>query len=207
MRNILSLSALILLVTVGSGRAPVAHAAGNANSNQVGISLAMPTMSPSNNPIQATPTTTAGGQPTWPVTAVPLKVSAAKATPTVRCLNPYTVRSGDTLSRIALRCGVTVANLRRWNNLRSDIIWVGQRLFTRPPATKVSAPIATPRRTTASPSPASPDSSPIVVPPTPTPVPVIVEPTAPPPTRAPEPTPVPPAEPTPTPRLVPTVAP
>jgi LysM repeat protein len=40
----------------------------------------------------------------------------------------YTVQSGDTLYRISLRFGVTVAALRTANNLSSDLIYVGQRL-------------------------------------------------------------------------------
>jgi LysM repeat protein len=40
----------------------------------------------------------------------------------------YTVRSGDTLYRISLRFGVTVAALRVANDLQSDLIFVGQRL-------------------------------------------------------------------------------
>ncbi len=40
----------------------------------------------------------------------------------------YTVKSGDTLSGIASRHDVTVANLRKWNNLKSDLILIGQKL-------------------------------------------------------------------------------
>lgn len=40
----------------------------------------------------------------------------------------YTVKSGDTLSHIASRQGVSVANLKKWNNLSSDLIRVGQKL-------------------------------------------------------------------------------
>jgi LysM repeat protein len=40
----------------------------------------------------------------------------------------YTVQSGDTLYRISLRFGVTVAELRVANNLSGDLIYVGQRL-------------------------------------------------------------------------------
>ncbi len=38
------------------------------------------------------------------------------------------MRRGDTLSEIADRHGVRQADLRRWNNLRSSTIRVGQRL-------------------------------------------------------------------------------
>lgn len=40
----------------------------------------------------------------------------------------YTVKSGDTLSGIAARHGVSVANLKSWNSLTSNNIKVGQKL-------------------------------------------------------------------------------
>lgn len=40
----------------------------------------------------------------------------------------YQVAPGDTLGGIAARYGVSVADLRRWNNLRGDIIQIGQTL-------------------------------------------------------------------------------
>ncbi|MFD1851242.1 LysM peptidoglycan-binding domain-containing protein [Oceanobacillus bengalensis] len=40
----------------------------------------------------------------------------------------YTVKSGDTLSRIGLNYGVSVANLKKWNSLSSDMIYIGQKL-------------------------------------------------------------------------------
>ncbi|MBX3132539.1 MAG: LysM peptidoglycan-binding domain-containing protein [Gemmatimonadaceae bacterium] len=43
----------------------------------------------------------------------------------------YTVRAGDTLGAIARRNGTTVAQLKRWNRLSSDIIRPGQRLRVR----------------------------------------------------------------------------
>jgi LysM repeat protein len=39
------------------------------------------------------------------------------------------VRSGDVLGAIAMREGVTVAEIKRWNGLESDFIRVGQRLI------------------------------------------------------------------------------
>ncbi|MBF2455196.1 LysM peptidoglycan-binding domain-containing protein, partial [Listeria seeligeri] len=40
----------------------------------------------------------------------------------------YTVVAGDTLGHIALDNGVTVNQLKEWNNLSSDLIIVGQKL-------------------------------------------------------------------------------
>jgi LysM repeat protein len=43
----------------------------------------------------------------------------------------YTVRRGDTLSRIAASTGTSVAQLRATNGLRNDVIQVGQKLLVR----------------------------------------------------------------------------
>lgn len=52
----------------------------------------------------------------------------------------YRVRRGDTLGGIARRHGVSVAELRRWNNLSTTVIRVGQRLSIHERGT-VSGPI------------------------------------------------------------------
>lgn len=41
----------------------------------------------------------------------------------------YKVRSGDVLGKIASRHGVRVSNIKVWNGLRSDRIYVGQKLY------------------------------------------------------------------------------
>ncbi len=52
----------------------------------------------------------------------------------------YRVRSGDYLGRIAERYGVGVSQIKRWNNLRSNNLRVGQRLtiYPRKPVTSES---------------------------------------------------------------------
>lgn len=43
----------------------------------------------------------------------------------------YTVKSGDSLWAIANANGISIANLRQWNNLSGDIIFPGQRLVVK----------------------------------------------------------------------------
>ena len=43
-------------------------------------------------------------------------------------LNVYRVKAGDTISEIADKFGVTWVNIRKWNNLRGNKIYVGQKL-------------------------------------------------------------------------------
>lgn len=72
----------------------------------------------------------------------------------------YKVRNGDVLGSIAIRHGVRVTDLKKWNNLRSNTIRVGQRLNIYTKAGERSALIASSKRTSpASTVPASiPDS-------------------------------------------------
>ena len=53
---------------------------------------------------------------------------AAKATTTGGAGKTYTVVKGDTLSGIAQKKGVNVAELRSWNHLKNDNIRLGQVL-------------------------------------------------------------------------------
>ena len=40
----------------------------------------------------------------------------------------YCVQSGDTLTRLSQRFGVSVADLKRWNQLSSETIHIGDKL-------------------------------------------------------------------------------
>ena len=44
----------------------------------------------------------------------------------------YRVRSGDYLGKIAERYGVGVSQIKRWNNLKSSNLRIGQRLTIYP---------------------------------------------------------------------------
>ncbi|BCB05738.1 C40 family peptidase [Bacillus sp. KH172YL63] len=50
------------------------------------------------------------------------------STPPPATSTTYTVQSGDTLSAIGVRYGVSVSNIINWNNLSSTTIYVGQKL-------------------------------------------------------------------------------
>ncbi len=67
----------------------------------------------------------------------------------------YRVRSGDYLGKIASRYGVTVSQIKSWNNLRSSNIRVGQILYIyarKTPAPETSSGSASAPKTTVSPS-------------------------------------------------------
>lgn len=83
-----------------------------------------------------------------------LIIPAAQPQPVVGKLVRYTVRRGDTLTSIADGFGVTVAELRRWNRLRSTTSRVNRGVRLRIYPGGLSAPPAT-RTTTASATPAS----------------------------------------------------
>jgi LysM repeat protein len=61
------------------------------------------------------------------------------------CSDPYTVRKGDTLAKIAQRCGVSVASIKKLNGLSGSTIRVGQTLVLR--TSRGSKPSVTPAPT------------------------------------------------------------
>jgi membrane-bound lytic murein transglycosylase D len=72
-------------------------------------------------------------RPTVPVIAstggVAKPATANRAAPASKTTTlTYRVRTGDTLSKIADKFDVTIAEIKRWNNLRGSSIGVGDRL-------------------------------------------------------------------------------
>lgn len=67
-----------------------------------------------------------------PPTSTP-RPTAGPGTPggnPITCVSPYTVRSGDTLYRISLACGVTVRDIQNINSIVvPDLIFVGEQLI------------------------------------------------------------------------------
>ena len=75
---------------------------------------------------------------------VPGSASPAPALPPGS--NRYRIQPGDSLSTIATRFGVSVSDLRAWNNLRSTRITAGKELVVRPPSSGSSTTTASSAR-------------------------------------------------------------
>lgn len=60
----------------------------------------------------------------------------------------YKVKSGDVLGSIAIRHGVKVSEIKKWNNLRGDVIRTGQRLNIWVRGTSSNSLASTTRKTT-----------------------------------------------------------
>ena len=71
----------------------------------------------------------------------------------------HKVKSGETLSSIASKHRTTVNNIKRWNNLKSNTIHVGQRLYIYGPAGKSSGSTSTASTTTTQKSSSSSSST------------------------------------------------
>ncbi|MDO6849260.1 LysM peptidoglycan-binding domain-containing protein [Priestia megaterium] len=86
--------------------------------------------------------------------------SSSSSTPTTTSSNhTYTVKSGDTLYRIAKNNGTSVQQLKEWNNLSSHLIYVNQVLKISGTGTVSSSPSAPvqekTKQTQASPAPSN----------------------------------------------------
>ena len=79
----------------------------------------------------------------------------------------YTVKSGDSVWAIANKHGISMDQLRSWNNLKSDLIHVGQKLIvsqsatTPKPETPTPLPTPTPKPETPTPKPQTPTPAPL----------------------------------------------
>lgn len=74
----------------------------------------------------------------------------------------YVIKSGDYLGKIAREFKVTVAQLKSWNNLSSDLIYPGQKLkvqATATPNTPAAPPVVNQPTPPANPAPVTPPSN------------------------------------------------
>ena len=109
-----------------------------------------------------------GTSQTAPTTPTTTEVTTEKTTqapkPTTSTGKTYTVVAGDYLYKIATKYGVTVNQLKEWNKLTSNYIYVGDKLIVSKPGTSQPAPTtpttteATTEKTTQSPKPTSPSA-------------------------------------------------
>ncbi|WHY86106.1 LysM peptidoglycan-binding domain-containing protein [Neobacillus novalis] len=67
-------------------------------------------------------------KPAAPAPAAPPVTPPATAPAQQASTSEYTVKSGDSLSKIGVQYGMTVQQLKTLNNLKSDMIYVGQKL-------------------------------------------------------------------------------
>lgn len=70
-----------------------------------------------------------------PAAAEPAPAPAPVPTPAQAGSSPavHVVQAGETVFRIARQNGVSVQQIRQWNNLKNDVIEVGQQLVVAPP--------------------------------------------------------------------------
>ncbi|KKK38886.1 peptidoglycan hydrolase [Mesobacillus campisalis] len=73
----------------------------------------------------------------------------------------YTVKKGDTLSHIAIKHNTKVADLKKWNGLSSDLIFVNQKLkvASQPASTASAASIASTKATTSATAQSAPKAT------------------------------------------------
>lgn len=144
-----SLSKIAAKVGVTSREIAELNQIKDANKIRVGQKLVLPSYA------QAVP------QAAVKPAAGPAKKPAAKApsAPAVAGDGVYVVRSGDSLSKIAVKNGTTVKALREVNQLKSDMIRIGQKLKLPAGAAEKKAPPAP------APAPeAAPEAAPVAAP-------------------------------------------
>ena len=67
------------------------------------------------------------GGPTTTTTA-PKSTTTSSTTKTTPTVKTYTVKKGDTLSSISRKYGCTVNDIKKWNNMKSNTVKIGQKL-------------------------------------------------------------------------------
>lgn len=75
-----------------------------------------------------------------------LKSTSSNSSQTIKADGIYLVKQGDTLFGIASTHGVTVGDLKEWNDLPSDLIYPDEKLAVKASAAK--APVAKTKRST-----------------------------------------------------------
>ncbi|MFJ5717757.1 LysM peptidoglycan-binding domain-containing protein [Neobacillus sp. NPDC093127] len=85
-------------------------------------------------------------KPAAPAPAAPV-TPPATAPSQQASTSEYTVKSGDSLSKIGVQYGMTVQQLKTLNNLKSDMIYVGQKLKINGQTAAATKPAAPPAQT------------------------------------------------------------
>ena len=97
----------------------------SASASSTPTSSPTPSVKPTATP---TPTVTASPKPSSSATPTPTPTPTPSPTTTATTAKTYTVVSGDTLTKIALKFAITVAALKAANGLTSDVIQLGRKL-------------------------------------------------------------------------------
>lgn len=108
-------------------------------------STAAPVTTPTVTPTTTAPTTTAPAAST-PAAATPTTTSAPTASTTVPAPanGVHKVEPGETLYRVAVKYGVLMADLRKWNNLADDNLKDGQEIIVSEKGTEKAVAAVTP---------------------------------------------------------------
>jgi peptidoglycan DL-endopeptidase LytE len=84
------------------------------------------------------------GEGIQPVTVTPSAPSKPTDSSTSGSGNTYTIKPGDTLSGISLKYKVSVQDIKEWNQLKSDLIFSGQKLIIKEDRNQTQQPSALP---------------------------------------------------------------
>lgn len=93
----------------------------------------------------------------------PTPAPPASTPPSTGQLTEYVVKKGDSLSKIALETKTTVANLKSWNNLTSDVIFIGQKLTVTKSSNNSNNNSSNSGGSTTNPTPPAPGNTPELI--------------------------------------------